>query len=450
MLSGVEGISEATYNFYRNNIIEIAEMIMAEKADIFNLDDQNHKIDSLSTTREKLEYQTRYLLTFQENSQVIINTLLSQENLLREKRFHLEVGGKEYFLCVLRIDEASITGFLYEIDLLKNYVLASLAGPANLENSLILRDRDNEKLFEGNQISAQDLKVNVNFGDNLPAWSLELYYQQAGFLESLLNTSRSFYFYIFLLIMLVLVFGLITTGKVINHEVQLAKMKSDFISTVSHEFRSPLTSIRQMAEMIYQDRVVEPARKKKYLESMLKESERLSHLVENILDFSRLEEGKKKFYFKNESVDELLMEAINAFKNHVDHKNLSIQLISTEKDLMVYVDKDAMLQVFNNLFDNAFKYSGNEKRIIVKSAKEDFFIKVSIKDFGFGVSEDELPKIFTRFYRGGEVLTRSIKGTGIGLTIVKQIIEEHSGRIAVNSEIGKGTTFSFWIPLTNN
>jgi len=144
------------------------------------------------------------------------------------------------------------------------------------------------------------------------------------------------------------------------------------------------------------------------------------------------------------------MEAINAFKNHADPKNLSIQLISTEKNLMVYVDKDAMLQVLNNLFDNAFKYSGNEKRIIVKSMKEDFFIKVSIKDFGFGISENELPKIFTRFYRGGEVLTRSIKGTGIGLTIVKQIIEEHSGRIAVNSEIGKGTTFSFWIPLTNN
>jgi signal transduction histidine kinase len=205
-----------------------------------------------------------------------------------------------------------------------------------------------------------------------------------------------------------------------------------------------------MAEMIYHDRVVDPKKKKKYMEGILKESERLSHLIENILDFSRLEEGKKKFYFTNQSMDQLLLESITAFKNHVDPNNLTIQLIAKNKRLMVSVDKDAMMQVLNNLLDNAYKYSGDEKKIIVKSAIEDSFMKISIRDFGFGIPQDDQRKIFTRFYRGGEELTRSIRGTGIGLTIVKQIIEAHSGRIEVKSEIGKGSTFSFWIPITDN
>jgi len=449
LLKGVEGISEANYEFYLNKILEISGMIMAEHSDDQMLTGQINIIDSLNAVKGKLEYQTKYLLTFEENSQVVINTFLSKGNFLKRKRLHLEVGGKEYFFCVLQIDDESITGFLYEIDLLKDYVVASFSDPFNLGNNFILRDRDNEKLFEIKEISPNDLKVNVNFGDNLPAWSIELYYQQAGILESIVNTS-SIYFYIFLLIMLILVFGLITTGKVVNQEVQLAKMKSDFISTVSHEFRSPLTSIRQMAEMIYHDRVVDPKKKKKYMEGILKESERLSHLIENILDFSRLEEGKKKFYFTNQSMDQLLLESITAFKNHVDPNNLTIQLIAKNKRLMVSVDKDAMMQVLNNLLDNAYKYSGDEKKIIVKSAIEDSFMKISIRDFGFGIPQDDQRKIFTRFYRGGEELTRSIRGTGIGLTIVKQIIEAHLGRIEVKSEIGKGSTFSFWIPITDN
>jgi signal transduction histidine kinase len=233
----------------------------------------------------------------------------------------------------------------------------------------------------------------------------------------------------------------------VSHELELARMKSDFVSTVSHEFKSPLTSIQQVAEMLQAGRVPSEERRQQYYDLLLEQSQRLSLLTDNILNLARIEEGRKTFTFEQLDVAALLEEILPPVRDRARHDGFVIELKIGESLPEVMADGEALAQAITNLLDNAVKYSGQARSIVVRAGVEGRQLVISVQDFGIGIGKHDIAHVFDRFYRGGEALTRSVKGSGLGLTLVKEIVEAHHGTASVESEAGRGSTFTIRLPL---
>jgi signal transduction histidine kinase len=199
--------------------------------------------------------------------------------------------------------------------------------------------------------------------------------------------------------------------------------------------------------MLQSGRIPSEEYRQQYYDVLVEQSERLSLLIDNILDFSKIEEGRKEFDFEMVEIGSLIQEIVTAIQDQVRHKDFNIQLEIEESLPFIKADRAAISQAITNLIDNAIKYSGDSRNIIVRTFAEHPYLMIVIKDFGIGIRKEEINKVFERFYRGGDELTRTIKGSGLGLTLVNQIVEVHNGNIDVESEPGKGSTFSIRLPL---
>jgi len=282
----------------------------------------------------------------------------------------------------------------------------------------------------------------------LPDWSLELYQQPPDLLNTFLGSPRGIYLYMFLLIGGILVFGLVLTIRAVSHELELARMKSDLVSTISHEFKSPLAAIRQLAEMLHSGRLPSEERRQKYYDILLEQSERLSLLIDNVLNLARIEEGRKEFFFEAADLGVLLQEVVSSIREQVGHEGFEISFDAGKESVTAQVDREALSQALANLLDNAVKYSGDSKRVVVRLSVEDNQAIIAVRDSGVGIRKEELDKVFERFYRCGDELTRTVRGTGLGLSLVKEIVAAHKGSVHVESELGKGSTFSIRLPLS--
>jgi two-component system phosphate regulon sensor histidine kinase PhoR len=233
----------------------------------------------------------------------------------------------------------------------------------------------------------------------------------------------------------------------LNVELRLNKLKSEFISNVSHELKSPLTSIHMMTEMLHHNRVENEERKAEYYSAMLEESEHLSHLIDNILDFSRIDEDRKKFEFIDLDLDKLTREFIKSIREMIRETGFEISYSCPNKVSVIRADRNAILQVLYNLVDNAIKFSGTSRKIDINLVFKDNEIQLSVKDYGIGISIKDQEKIFERFYRCRESQRLGIRGSGIGLTIVKKIVVDHGGYLSLDSRPGEGSMFTVRIPV---
>jgi signal transduction histidine kinase len=289
--------------------------------------------------------------------------------------------------------------------------------------------------------------LSFTFPENMPGFRLLLSENRPGFMTTLLKAGSGLYLFIFILIALLMVLGFVFTLYTLNVELRLNKLKSEFISNVSHELKSPLTSIRMMTEMLYHSRVETEERKSVYYSAMLEESEHLSHLIDNILDFSRMDDERKKYDFKDVDMDELLVKFLESTRERLPVSGFDIRYSCPDRVPVIQADRDAMLQVFYNLIDNAIKFSGTSRDIDVSLSSGEEELLFCVKDYGIGISAKDQGRIFDRFYRSDETQKQGIRGSGIGLTIVRKIVEAHNGVIEVESEAGKGSTFTIRLPL---
>lgn len=237
-------------------------------------------------------------------------------------------------------------------------------------------------------------------------------------------------------------FGL--TLREISRAYKLSRLKTDFVANISHELRTPLTSVRLFAETLKEGRAESPEEIHECVDLLASEAERLSKLVEKLLDWSRLESGRRMLELTATEVPVLLAEIGEAYKAQ--------QLPATyETDLdpdlpPLHVDRDAMAQVVLNLLHNAVKYTGPDKRIRVRARRAGKGVAIEVEDNGPGVRPQDRKRIFERFYRGDDLLSRSTEGTGLGLAISKKIVEAHGGRIELDSRMGEGSTFRIILP----
>jgi signal transduction histidine kinase len=247
---------------------------------------------------------------------------------------------------------------------------------------------------------------------------------------------------------IVLLGGIALAFRAALRELRLSRMKGDFVSNVSHELRTPLASVRVFGEFLRLGRVRSREKVQEYGEYIETESRRLTQLINNILDFSKIESGVKTYNFEDADVREVVLDTLKTFDVRLRHTGFDIDLLGADQPLpMVRIDREAIRQALHNLLDNAVKYSGESKQIVVKLATTDGFVTVSVRDFGLGISRDEQKKIFERFHRVSTGLVHDIKGSGLGLSIVSHIVSAHQGRITVESEPGKGSAFIIRLPV---
>lgn len=256
---------------------------------------------------------------------------------------------------------------------------------------------------------------------------------------------------IFLLtINIVLIIGALVLFKIVSSEIQLAKMKSDFVSNVSHELRTPLALIRMFAETLELGRVPNEDRKMHYYRTISNEANRLTRMINNILDFSRIEAGRKSFKTEWTNVPELVREVLDSYRFHLEQQGFELHEKIIEDLPAVQLDPEAVSQAFINLLENAAKYSKGEKWIEVELTSVDSQIILTVRDHGIGIDKTYHDKIFEKFYRVSDSLVHDTKGSGLGLSLVKYIMAYHQGDIRVESSPGKGSAFSLVFPISTN
>jgi signal transduction histidine kinase len=288
--------------------------------------------------------------------------------------------------------------------------------------------------------------IGFEFPDPYPAWTLMLRENRSGSIAGWFEQGTGMFVLVFLFIVLIMAMGLIFTIYALNQELKLNRLKSDFISNVSHELKSPLTSIRHLADLLHRSRVRSEEQKATYYSTMLRQTEHLSYLIDNILDFSRLESDRKKYRFEEVNLTEQVQEWLDTFNFQNPDSRIVIEAHLDPTGQHPAIDIHAMQQVFNNLLDNAIKYSGTSTHVEVGLREEDHEIVLSVRDHGIGIPARELDRIFERFYRCRESRELGIRGSGIGLTIVQRIVHAHGGRIRVESVHGEGSLFSIHLP----
>ncbi len=234
----------------------------------------------------------------------------------------------------------------------------------------------------------------------------------------------------------------------ISREVRVARLQADFVDAVSHEFRSPLTSLRYIAELLATDRVASEERRQRSYALLVNETERLGHLVEGLLDFRRLQDGQLTFQFEPSKPADLVREVVGQFERRLDSGAHRIDLRADEALPAVLVDREAFGRALWNLLDNAMKYSPAAAAIDVRvhADPETRRVAVTVRDEGPGIPADEQTLIFDRFVRGADAKARRIKGTGIGLAMAREIARAHGGDLTVASSPGAGSAFTIALP----
>ena len=247
-------------------------------------------------------------------------------------------------------------------------------------------------------------------------------------------------------LILVLVFGLLFLYRNVRREVQLSQAKSEFVSNVSHEIRTPLSLIQMFAETLEMGRVKTEEKKLEYYTIIKKESERLSRIVNRILSFSQIEARKRRFEMTDVDLKALTDEIFQSYDFHLKSKGFNYNYQCNGVIPIIEGDKEAISEAIINLIDNAIKYSGDKKQLDIALGKKDQKVFLSVKDYGIGIAKNYQDEVFDQFFRVPTNNVHNTKGSGLGLTLVKHIMEEHHGKIHLESAPGKGSVFTLLFP----
>jgi signal transduction histidine kinase len=243
--------------------------------------------------------------------------------------------------------------------------------------------------------------------------------------------------------------GMIFAYRNVSSELALAKLKSDFVSNVSHELRTPLALIRLYAETLELGRISSADKHQEYYEIIRKESERLTSLINNILDFSRIEAGKKEYSFRETDVADLVRSTLESYRFEIEQNGFQFEQKIDNNLPPLSVDREAIARSLLNLVSNAVKYSAGRKYLGVHLYRRNENVNLEVVDHGIGIPAKEQLKIFEKFYRVGDPLVHNTKGSGLGLSLVRHIVQAHGGQVAVESAPGHGSKFIIILPVKN-
>jgi signal transduction histidine kinase len=285
-----------------------------------------------------------------------------------------------------------------------------------------------------------------DIGDTLPSWRLALDLDEPDPFESATNQKITAYVWTGILMTVGIVFLSILIAVYLRRQVRLTRLKNDLIANVSHELKTPLASMRLLVDTLRDGHCQDSQLLQEYLQMISKENARLSSLIEEFLTFSRMERNKAKFDKSVLRTDEIIHAAVEAIGERLQAPGCHLDLDLAPQLPGVVGDRDALVTVLVNLLDNALKYSGDEKNIRLRGFASDGRVCLEVQDNGIGFPRGAAKKIFDRFYQVDRTLSRRTGGCGLGLSIVKFIVDAHDGSITAKSQPGKGSTFTVQLP----
>lgn len=234
-------------------------------------------------------------------------------------------------------------------------------------------------------------------------------------------------------------------GRALSRELAAATLQSDFVSAVSHEFRTPLTSMTQFTEMLVEDETLPPDERRACYGAQQRATRRLARLVESLLDFGRMEAGARPYRREPLDAGQVAETVVEEFRQEGGSSGFAIECAAPQRPVPIDGDREALAQALWNLLDNAVKYSGDSRSVRVEVGAEDP-VTIRVSDRGLGITPAERRRIFKKFARGSNVVAAGIKGTGIGLAMVRHIVDAHGGKVTVESRPGEGSTFTIELP----
>jgi len=359
--------------------------------------------------------------------------LLSNPNLIFGTQVNLNQLRQEFF-PLYQPDDQLRREILVEVLNDKANPVADLSSPANTHVEL-----DMKHPFVATEI-----------GEALPHWEVAAYLVNPMQVQQAARTVTLTLGLLILLLIVAIGVGSWVIVHCLNKELRLARQKTDFVSNVSHELKTPLTSIRMFSELLADARATEKDKQRTYLNIIAAEAARLTRLIDNVLDFSRMERGEKKYNFQPCDATEVARNAAETFRPHLESSGFKFDSSLPDKPIPVQGDRDALSQIIVNLLSNAEKYSNGRKEISLQVERKETPVphaEIKVLDRGSGVPQGSEEKIFEKFYRAHDSLSSGIQGSGLGLTIARQIARAHGGNIVYEPREGGGSCFNLWLPI---
>jgi signal transduction histidine kinase len=433
------------------------EKIRSPEVSGSNVNSFERNIADLLIREDKLIEQIRFIEFINKNILPEIESELRQgsPSELQMHNISREVNDSTFQLSFLKLpaafQQSRLLALAYQFK--KDYILSDLF-PGVLSSVELGKDvfvgilgQNDSVLYLQQNLPVSRYLVAENFAQPFVNWRVALFDPDGKSIEQLTGKEKLLYLILFAGIIVVMLIGIILMVRAVIHESEISRMKSEFVSNVSHELKTPLALIRMFGETLDSGIVTDEKDKRKFYSIIRKESERLTHLINNVLDFSRMDAGVKEYNFQEADLVEVVKSSLEAYKFQISDSGFKIESDLPDEPVILKIDKDAISQVLLNLLNNAVKFSDEEKYILVKVCRDLTSALILILDHGVGIPKDELKKIFDKFYRVSAARTKETRGSGLGLTLAKHIVEAHGGTIEVESEVGKGSKFTVRIPL---
>ena len=446
LLNGDWLLSPSEYDFYS---AQIDTALSSPDPTIAPFSDQT-RLDSLRHAAKIRQNYTEQIAAFQ-------SSFLSSRVYLQKAgapagwtRHELIAGEDHYAVSLKKIPDPAgwnYLGILWNPPKLCQQVCTALAEKSVPVHGMQIMDYDGSPFFQQGDLQSQSVLQNQSIAADFFPWKIATYHQPASFVNQMFSEQRSLYLVILLLISSVLIFAFIIFSRAMRAELGFLELRSRFIATVSHEFKSPLTAIIQLAELLDSKRTRSASRRQLYYGIILEQSRNLSGLINKFLDFSRLKNRQWNYDYEEIHLGTFLQRVIQKYNERLEGSDWQIRLSLPDDEVAFHGDRLAMEIVLDNLLDNAIKYADTVHRIDVTAIARPNKIYIKVRDYGIGISAEESRKIFHEFYRSPAPVNKNSRGSGLGLAIVHQILADHHGRIELEKTAGKGSLFCMELPL---
>lgn len=367
----------------------------------------------------------------------------------RGGRRHLLVGDRVVLAAVLKTARGApvLAALSRDPEALRREILEQTLGTLEGPTIVAVIDHQDNAVWSRRPLDGADRIVAVSFGEAFPSWRLALYQPHGMSPREAVHRQITLFTAAFGLLLVVLVAGLWATYRLVRRETEMARLKSDLVANVSHDLKTPLSLIRMFGETLELGRVTDEDKRREYYGVITRESERLSRLIDNVLDFSRIERGRRTYEMAPTAVEPLVRATLEAFSYPLAQHGFTVEVAVAPDLPEVPMDADAVSQALANLVDNAIKYSGGRKSLRVEAGLQAGQLALSVADEGIGIPREEQERIFEMFHRVGRSETQGRRGSGVGLALVRHVARAHGGRVAVESQPGAGSRFTLWLPL---
>jgi signal transduction histidine kinase len=359
------------------------------------------------------------------------------------------VAGTPVCLAVVRTSrrEPVAAAYTRDVEALRREVLETSLASLESPTIVAVLDAAGGAVYSRAPLDRAERLLAVELGEELPHWRIAVYAPPGTTPRDAVRRQVMMFTGAFAGLLVMLGVGIVLCWRLLRRETEMARLKSDFVANVSHDLKTPLSVIRMFGETLELGRVPDDARRREYYRVITRESERLSRLIDNVLDFSRIEGGRRRYERTPTAVEPLVRDTLEAFAYPLEQQGFKLE-VNVAADLPeVPMDADAVGQALANLVDNAVKYSATERVITIDARREGARLALSVADRGVGIPPGEHARIFEKFYRVGQSETQGRRGSGVGLALVRHVVEAHGGAVTVQSAPGQGSRFTLWLPL---